>query len=78
MNRNEPITKLKGIGPKTAEAYRRLRIETVGDLLSWFPKRYDTFRPEQPIDSVRDGQLATVLGTFTGTPTVNTLSLIHI
>ena len=72
MNRNEPITKLKGIGPKTAEAYRRLRIETVGDQLSWFPKRYDTFRPEQPINTVRDGQLATVLGTFTGTPTVNT------
>ena len=52
MKWNDPITKLKGIGPKSAEAYRRLRIETVGDLLSWFPKKYDTFEPEQPIDSV--------------------------
>ncbi|MBP5463347.1 MAG: ATP-dependent DNA helicase RecG [Lachnospiraceae bacterium] len=72
MKWNDPITELKGIGPKSAEAYRRLRIETVGDLLSWFPKKYDTFEPEQPIDSVREGRLVTVLGTFSGTPRVIT------
>ena len=68
MKWSEPITKLKGIGPKSAEAYHRLRIETVGDLLSYFPKKYDTFEAEQPIESLREGRLVTVLGTFTGTP----------
>jgi ATP-dependent DNA helicase RecG len=68
MRWSDPITKLKGIGPKSAEAYHRLRIETVGDLLSWFPKKYDTFEADRPIDSVREGRLVTVMGSFTGVP----------
>ena len=72
MKWNDPVTKLKGIGPKSAEAYRRLRIETVGDLLSWFPKKYDTFEAESPIADAREGRLVTLLGTFAGTPRVIT------
>ena len=72
MKWSTPITELKGIGPKSAEAYRRLRIETVGDLLSWFPKKYDTFEAERPIAEAREGRLVTVLGTFSGNPRVIT------
>lgn len=35
----EPITKLKGIGPKKAEDFQNLNIETIGDLLNTFPRQ---------------------------------------
>ena len=68
MQWNDPVSKLNGIGPKSAEAYARLRIVTVGDLLSWFPKKYDTFEAERPISQVQADRLVTLLGTFAGTP----------
>ena len=36
-----PITVLPGIGEKKAAAFRKLGIHTLGDLLSYFPRKYD-------------------------------------
>ena len=35
-----PVTELKGIGPKTAEALARLGIRTTEDLVRHFPSRF--------------------------------------
>jgi ATP-dependent DNA helicase RecG len=70
METREVLTKLKGIGPKTAEAFHRLRIDTVGELLSYLPKRYEMYAPEVPIATLTEGRTATVLGTFANLPGV--------
>lgn len=35
----EPLTKLKGIGPKKAEEFQSIEVETIGDLLNHFPRQ---------------------------------------
>ncbi|MBO4628120.1 MAG: ATP-dependent DNA helicase RecG [Lachnospiraceae bacterium] len=70
METREALTKLKGVGPKTAEAFHRLRIDTVGELLSYLPRRYEMYAPEVPIASLTEGRTATVLGTFANLPGV--------
>ena len=36
-----PITNLPGIGDKKAAAFHKLGIYTYGDMISYFPRRYD-------------------------------------
>ncbi len=35
------VTKIPGIGPKSAEAFRTMGVYTVGDLAEFYPKRYE-------------------------------------
>lgn len=51
-----PIQYLKGVGPKAAEKLKRLGIETVRDLLFYYPFRYDDFSKPQRITGLRIGQ----------------------
>lgn len=45
MDYSDDITKLKGIGDKTAKLFYRLDIYTVRDLLHHFPRNYELFGP---------------------------------
>ncbi len=47
MNESSPITAVKGIGPKSSENFSRAGIETVGDLVRYYPRSYDSF--EEPV-----------------------------
>ena len=42
MNR-EPIDTLKGIGDKTGKLFYKVGVETVDDLLEYYPRAYDTY-----------------------------------
>ena len=53
---------LKGVGPARARALARLGVETVGDLLAHYPRRYFDRTSTVPIGRLRPGQEATVLG----------------
>ena len=57
-----PVTYLKGVGPRRAEALRRLHITTAGDLLYHLPHRYEDASTVSPISSLEPGMDATVLG----------------
>jgi ATP-dependent DNA helicase RecG len=57
-----PITYLKGVGPRRAEALRRLGIVTAGDLLYHVPHRYEDASTVSPISSLEPGMDATVIG----------------
>jgi ATP-dependent DNA helicase RecG len=58
-----PVTYLKGVGPRRAEALRRLHVVTAGDLLYHLPHRYEDATTVSPIASLEPGMDATVLGT---------------
>jgi len=55
-----PVQYLPGVGPKMAEKLKRLGIETVRDLLFYFPWRYDDFSHPQKIKNLRIGQDAII------------------
>lgn len=48
MQLNEGIDSLKGIGPKTAGLFEKLRIFTIEDLLKLYPRNYLSY--EDPVD----------------------------
>ena len=52
MDRSAKVTALKGIGEKTAKLFQRLDIETVDDLVRYYPRDYERFDPPVPIGTI--------------------------
>lgn len=50
MNRASGITEIKGIGKKTAQAFERMDITTVGDLLLHYPRNYVQYPKAEDIN----------------------------
>lgn len=53
---------VKGVGPKVAQALRKLGLETVRDLIWYLPRRYDDRTKTPPLSAIRPGVQATVRG----------------
>ncbi len=68
MNTDQPITSLKGIGPKTAQKFAGVGIETIGDLLRYYPRTYVRF--EEPVGAadLQEGMTAAILVRLIGQP----------
>ena len=66
----EPVTKLKGVGAKTAAALTSLGINTIYDLLFYFPFRYDDLET-LPLDQIDDGQKVLLKGIVVTAPFVS-------
>lgn len=66
---SDKVTVLKGVGPKKAVALNKLGIETINDLLTYFPRRYDDLSMTD-LASALDGQKVTVKGIVLGEPTL--------
>ena len=62
-----PISSLKGIGTKTEKLYAKIGVETVEDLLIYYPRDYDIFRKPVTIGSISEG-IAAVEGMVIKTP----------
>ena len=45
MNMEDNISVIKGIGEKTEKLFNKLGIVTVGDLIEYYPRNYDTYKP---------------------------------
>lgn len=58
-----PVEFLTGVGPRRAEALRRLNIFTARDLLFHIPHRYEDASTVSPIARLKVGDDATVIGT---------------
>ncbi|MCF7804472.1 MAG: ATP-dependent DNA helicase RecG [Candidatus Marinimicrobia bacterium] len=59
---DSPVQYLKGVGPKRAEALESFDIETLEDLLYFFPRRYLDRSTIVPINQLKVDQEATVVG----------------
>jgi ATP-dependent DNA helicase RecG len=57
-----PVQFLKGVGPARAKIFSRLGVETVGDLLEYFPRDW-IFTPEPiKINQIEPGQTVSIIG----------------
>ncbi len=57
-----PITKLSGIGEKRAALFRKLGIETVGDMISYYPRSYENWSDTTDIGDVQPEEKCVVRG----------------
>lgn len=60
---NTPVQYLKGCGTARAELLARLGVQTVRDLLFFFPRDYQDLTDLRPIAELEEDTLASVLGT---------------
>ncbi|MBI5118063.1 ATP-dependent DNA helicase RecG [Candidatus Poribacteria bacterium] len=60
-----PVTKCKGVGPRTELILRNIGIATIGDLLYHFPRAYLDRRDIEPIASAQPAQQAVIKGEVT-------------
>jgi len=60
---NAALTVLQGVGPRHAETLSGLGMHTLGDMLYYFPRRYEDYSQLKPIKSLCYGEQLTVLGT---------------
>ena len=66
MDRLSKIINLKGIGDKTAALFNKIGIETIGDLLDYFPRTYDVYEEPVPISEAEEGKTVAVTGAVYG------------
>ncbi len=59
-----PVTSLSGVGPKQASLLRSVGIETVEQLLYYFPRRYLDYQHRARITDLVEGEEVTILGTI--------------
>ncbi|HFI0253381.1 TPA: ATP-dependent DNA helicase RecG [Streptococcus suis] len=58
---SDHLSVLPGIGPKSAEKFLKLDLETIGQLLTYYPFRYEDFESKSLLD-LQDGEKAVVVG----------------
>jgi ATP-dependent DNA helicase RecG len=59
---DSPVTKLPGIKTVMAAKLARLGVETIGDFLRLYPRRYDDYRSLKPINQLEYGEEVTIIG----------------
>jgi len=64
MRLSDPVTKIRGVGDKTATAFRKLKIETVQDLIRLYPRRYLGYQTPVPIRDAPELERCTIQATI--------------
>ena len=59
---DQPVQFIKGVGPAKARILSRIGINTINDLLTYFPKAYEDRRTETKIAALIDGNKAVIRG----------------
>ena len=70
MGDRTPLVQLKGIGEKTEKLFAKLHVETVEDLLNYYPRDYETFQDCITITRAETGRIQAICGTVCGMPNV--------
>jgi ATP-dependent DNA helicase RecG len=72
INEDTPVQYLKGVGPARARMLARLGIKTVGDILYYFPWRYEDRRNLKKICHLRYGIVETTAGEVVSSEVITT------
>ena len=78
MDRLSKIINLKGIGEKTALVFNKAGIETVSDLLDYYPRTYDVYEEPVSISEAEEGRICAVTGVIFGNIAVSGSSKLQI
>jgi ATP-dependent DNA helicase RecG len=62
-----PVTKISGIGDMNAQKLAKLGVQTIQDLLYFFPTRYDDYSALKTINQLEYGQQVTIIGKVAST-----------
>lgn len=63
LNKDANLSLLKGIGEKTEKLFKRLGVETIGELLEYYPRGYDKYAPPVSLKEARQGEVAAIRAT---------------
>ncbi len=66
MVESTKIKELKGIGEKTEKLFHKIGIDTVGDLIRYYPRGYDVYEEAVPVSEAEEGRVMTVTGAIYG------------
>ncbi len=66
MRLSDSVQYIKGVGPVLAQKLLRLGIQTVEDLISFYPKRYQDWTKVTPMEEIRVDEEAVVYGEIVG------------
>ena len=59
MNERTGIGELKGIGEKLTQLFHKMGIDTVGDLIRYYPRGYDVYEDAVSISELEEGRIHT-------------------
>ncbi len=68
-NLSDNVAVLRGVGPKKAAALNKLGINTIEDLLTYYPFRYDDLAVKQ-LSEISEQEKVTLKGTIASEPTI--------
>jgi ATP-dependent DNA helicase RecG len=54
---DSPLTELKGVGQEVAKKLSKLGLETIADIIDYFPRRYEDYSIITPIKRIRPGEV---------------------
>ncbi|MBQ6662345.1 MAG: ATP-dependent DNA helicase RecG [Firmicutes bacterium] len=63
MKISDPVSTVSGVGPKKEQVLKEAGIETLGDLLAYFPRSYEDRRNVRPIADLKPGETALIEAT---------------
>lgn len=55
MKPGSPVTDIKGVGTEVAKKLAVLGVKTVGDLIDYYPRRYEDYSNVEPINRIKPG-----------------------
>lgn len=58
MEQSTPVEKIKGVGPKTAELLHLAGVETVGQLVRFYPYRYEDYSQVTTVSRLQPGKVS--------------------
>ena len=74
----DPIESLKGIGEKTGKLFQKIGVDTIEDLLEYYPRAYDTYEDPSPIAEIKPDSVMTVAGMLERTPDAKRYSRVQV
>lgn len=72
MNIQENVQFLKGVGPKKASILKKLDIENIYDLITYYPRRYEDQQSTTPIAELNVGETVNIQGKIVALAEKNT------